>query len=85
MDRHRHISSQDLEAFAAGALPKQEAREVFRHLLSGCEICQREAATRWRFGGRAESVPQNAYDRALDRAATALERELLLQQVSLAA
>lgn len=82
---NRHISSQDLEAFAAGALPKEKARALFSHLLGGCEICQREAAIRWHLGGRAEPIPQNAYDRAMDRAVAAVERELLLQQVSLAA
>jgi hypothetical protein len=80
-----HISSQDLEAFAAGDLPKERARVLFSHLLGGCEICQRKAAALWHLDGRAESVPQNAYDRAMDRAVAAVEREILLSQVSLAA
>jgi hypothetical protein len=80
-----HISSPDLEALAAGNLPKEKARALFAHLLGGCETCQRQAATYWRLGGHAEPVPESAYDRAIDRAFAAVERELLLQQVSLAA
>ena len=81
----RHISSQDFEALAAGNLPKEKARALFTHLLGSCEICQREAAAYWRLGGQVEPVPEHAYDRAIDQAFATVERELLLQQVSLAA
>jgi hypothetical protein len=80
-----HISSQDFDSFASGALPREKARAVVSHLLTGCEICQRNAAALWSLDGRAEPIPENAYDRAYDWAVEAVERELLLQQVSLAA
>jgi hypothetical protein len=80
-----HLTSQDFAAVATGELPKERVRAVLSHLLRGCKICQAGAATLWRLGGQADSIPEDAYEAALDQALAAVEREHLLQQVSLAA
>jgi hypothetical protein len=42
-----HPSTEDLEAFMAGRLSREEARGVVRHLLRGCALCSAEARKLW--------------------------------------
>lgn len=69
MDQHPHLTSQDLQAFAGGALPRERARTVVAHLLSGCKTCRAQAAPHWRPAAR---VVPDSYDAALDRLAATL-------------
>jgi tetratricopeptide (TPR) repeat protein len=69
----QHLTPQDLEAFAVGELPRDEARNVVAHLLSGCGACQNESAALWHLGQPQEALPADAYDAALDRVLTVLQ------------
>lgn len=69
MDQRSHLTSQDLQAFTGGALPRERARTVVSHLLGGCETCRAEAAPHWR---PAEPVDPDSYEAAFDRIAVTL-------------
>lgn len=43
----RHPSDESLAAFMRGNLPRDEAREVVRHLLSGCVSCRKTTGAWW--------------------------------------
>ncbi|HKI05811.1 MAG TPA: hypothetical protein VKK31_27775 [Thermoanaerobaculia bacterium] len=60
----QHFTSQDLEAFAGGALPKEKARAVVAHFLRGCSTCQARSAALWH---PREAVSEDAYDAVFDR------------------
>jgi tetratricopeptide (TPR) repeat protein len=59
----QHLDSQDLQAFAAGELPREKTRAAVAHLLRGCDACQSEAASFW----RPSRPPEDAYDALFDR------------------
>jgi tetratricopeptide (TPR) repeat protein len=69
----QHLTLQDLEAFAGGALPREAARAVVAHLLGGCGTCQSQSAALWHLGQRPAAPPAEAYDAAFDRALAAAE------------
>ncbi len=35
-----HFTREQVERLLEGSLPREEIREVVRHLLTGCEICR---------------------------------------------
>ncbi|MFL6262719.1 MAG: hypothetical protein ACJ76Y_23720 [Thermoanaerobaculia bacterium] len=81
----RHLTSQDLKAFAGGELPREAASTAVAHLLRGCNACRSEAADLWHLGA-SPAPPEDAYDAAFDRLSAALgggktaEVEALLQR-----
>jgi tetratricopeptide (TPR) repeat protein len=69
----QHPTSQDLQAFAGHALPRDGARAVVAHLLGGCQACRAEAAARWGFGdGPAVAPTPDSYDAVFARLAGTL-------------
>jgi tetratricopeptide (TPR) repeat protein len=65
----RHPSDEGLALFMRGALPRDEAREVVRHLLSGCVACRKTTGAWWpneltRGRGPARVVPFDERERA---------------------
>jgi hypothetical protein len=43
-------SEQDLAGFLRGALPRDQTREIVRHLLTGCPVCLQVTRRLWNLG-----------------------------------
>lgn len=64
----QHLTSQDLQAFARGELPRETARGLVAHLLRGCGPCRAESEALWQVGRpQAADLSEGAYDAAFDR------------------
>jgi tetratricopeptide (TPR) repeat protein len=67
----QHLTSQDLQAFASGELPREAAGAAVAHLLRGCGACRSEAADLWHLGP-APAPSEDAYDAVFDRLSATL-------------
>ena len=76
-----HPGSEELAAFVRGGLPDLRMREVVRHLLLPCSPCAAVVAEAMQQLVNPDSVPDDQYDDAVERAfQAALGREKSLQQ-----
>ena len=67
-----HLTSQDLQALAAGELSREATRTAVVHLLHGCGVCRSQAADLWQLDP-SPAPPEDAYDAAFDRLSATLE------------
>ncbi|MFL6292572.1 MAG: hypothetical protein ACJ759_16895 [Thermoanaerobaculia bacterium] len=76
-----HPGSEELAALVRGGLPDPRMREVVRHLLLPCPPCAAVVAEAMQQLANPDSVPEDRYDDAIERAfQAALGREKSLQQ-----
>jgi len=76
--RIQHPDERRLAAFMRGeSLPREEARAIVRHLLTGCRKCIVITLRFWRLGNRApglEALLEEILDEEEDTVRTSLQR-----------